>query len=198
MTILTRDEFKAIVTTSASDAAIDLALAAEEEAILGAVGPSGEITERFRGGLSSVMLGYRAAAVIEVVEKFDADRVALDPNDWQLSPDGGSVRRLLDGTHPARRFRGQVEVTYLSAIGIATRKSAQAKLVALDLGASVGNAQGAMTQERIGEWSQSFANTTSPLTVEQQREQILSELSPPRLVYLSAAGHSAVADPVGS
>jgi hypothetical protein len=195
---LTVADFRALVTTAATDDAIQLALNNAYEAIQDAAGPLGDTTERFVGGFSSVMLGQRAQLIVSVLERIGSERIELATDDYELSATGGSVRRLIGGTNPSRYWRGQVVVQYTPYLGVETRKAVQAELVGLDIGASVGAAAGALASQRIGEFSETFATTAIAQSPEDRRESILERLNPPGLVYWTASGRSPVPDPAGS
>lgn len=198
MTLLTVEEFKDRVSTNASDAAIEAVLAAAEESILAAAGPSGNGRERIRGGNDQIMLGRRAETVLAVIERVGSLRTELAPDDWELSPSGSSLRRLSEGANPSDWWRGQVEVIYTAFPGEETRKSVQAELAALDLGISIGSASGALTQERIGDYSQSFSSTAVAQTPEDRRSSILARLDQPILTFWVGSGHSSLAGEPGS
>lgn len=189
-------DYKALVTTSATDAAIEAALAAAQEAILDAGGPIGDVTEHIAGGHNHVMLGNRAAGIVRVVERAGLAYIELDPTDYALSATGGFLTRLNNsGPNASPHFRGQVEVVYERYIGEDTRKAVQAELAALDLGDSTGASTGARTQERIGEWSENWAATGVPQTIDQRRESILARLNPETLTFWTSGGRSATPAP---
>lgn len=198
MTLLTVAEFKALVSTSATDAAIQLALDATEEEILSVVGPIGNATERIRGGMDQIMLGRRASFVLGVYEVSGSTRTTLDATDYELSPTGQVLRRLDGGTHPQSVWQGQVEVIYTPYLTEATRKSVQAELTALDLGVSVGSSVGALASQRIGEWSETYATSAVAQTPMDRRQAVLDRLNPPILVYWRGSGDSTLAGVVSS
>jgi hypothetical protein len=195
---LTLADYKALVTTSATDAAISAALAAAQEAILDAGGPIGYVTEHVAGGHNHVSLGNRSSGIVSIVERAGLDYTELDPTDYVLSASGGFVTRLNGGPNPSQHFRGQVEIVYETFISDDTRKAVQAELAALDLGDSTGASTGARTSERIGEWSENWAATGVPQTIDQRRESILGRLNPPILTFWTSGGHSATPAPMGS
>lgn len=199
MTLLTLADYKALVgTTSATDAAIQAALDASEEVILDAVGPIGDQTEHIIGGHNQVMLGRRAKLILRVFERVGHTLTELDPADYALSASSGYVTRLIGGPNPSRCWRGQVEIRYEPFVGINLVKSVQVELVGLDVGDSIGTNAGQRTQERIGEWAESFATTSVALTPEQRRQAVLARLTPNMLTYWTRSGSSALPGIAGS
>lgn len=201
MTLLAVADYKGIVgSTSATDVAIQAALDAAEEVILDAVGPIGDQTEHSIGGHSQIMLGRRAKMILGVSERIGSTLTELDPSDYHLSTSGGYVVRLTGGVHPRARWpwNGQVEIRYEPFVGINLVLSVQVELVALDVGDSIGANAGQRTQERIGEWTESFASTSVALNPEQRREAILARLIPSSFPYWVRSGHSAVPGSSGS
>lgn len=200
MTLLDLAEYKALVTTSATDAAIELALASTEDEILEAIGPIGDQTEHAIGGYNQIMLGRRARIVLSVHEEQGGILTELDATDYELSASGGYIRRLEGGTHTSRRFQGRVSIVYEPYAGVNLRKSVQAELVALDVGDQMGSNAGQRTAERIGEWSETFATTNVSLSPADRRAQILARLTGGSAVfpYWTRSGQSSVAGPAGS
>lgn len=198
MTLLSLDDYKGLVATNASDAAIEAALLATEEEILDAGGPIGDQTEHAIGGYNQIMLGRRALIVLRVLERFGTTLRELDSSDYELAKSGGYIMRRRGGAHPDSVFRGQVEILYTPFIGINLRKSIQAELVALDVGDVVGTAAGQRTSERIGEWTETFSTTSVSLTPQERRAQLLARLVPSNLVYWTRSGASSVPGPAGS
>jgi len=166
---LSVDQFRAFnAAANLSDEALLILLDAAAQAIIAAVGYSGQITEWLRGGRGPLlMLSRPALTVISIVE----DDTTLAADDWELSSSGQTLRRLDDGTNPRWYWYGRVDIAYLPRDDTAERQRVQRQLVQLDLSYQPG-----LASQTIGTWSETYA-TGSQATYAEQRAAILASLS---------------------
>lgn len=118
-----------------------------------------------------LVLSRRAASVDQVIE----DRftpTTLASNDYELLPDGQTLRRLSTGTHTAYRWGHRVDVLYTPLSDVASRELAQINLVRLEISFNPG-----LAGQTIGSWSETYI--TSGKSYAEQREEILDSLVPP-------------------
>lgn len=161
---LTVDELRDFVSSTLSDASLQLLLDAAYDEIEDAA-PSAEVAELIgpvRGDL--IMLG-RAAASVEHVYENDVE-IAAD--DYELRPSGTTLRRLSTGTNPAYAWRGRVDVRYLPDVDTTVRKRVQLELVKLDLASNP-----TLASQTIGTWKEDYV--TKPYA--DQRGDILAVLT---------------------
>ena len=169
-TLLTVAQFREFVTTTLSDAALAILLAAAEDEIENAAGPTGVLKERMnvnRGEL--LMLSREADSITSVVEDARNAALTLAADDYELSDSGQMLYRLATGTNPRRYWATRVDVTYTPADDTARRQRVQRDLVMLDL-----MGVGGVTSERIGDWTETFATGTNAA---ETRAAILAGLS---------------------
>lgn len=163
---LSVDQFRAFQPTTLSDESLLILLDAAAQAIITALGYSGETTEWLRGSMGPLlMLSRPALSVTAVVE----DSTTLAINDYQLSASGNVLRRTQTGDHPRTAWRGPVDVTYLPRDDYAERQRVQRELVALDLSFQPG-----LAGQTIGTWSETYAQSEPYAT---QRAAILASLN---------------------
>jgi len=160
-------QMRAFVTTSLSDEALLILLDAAAEAIVAEIGYPGSRTERLHAHGDLLMLSLPALSVASVTE----DGTLLDPDDYELSSSGQTLRRLDDGPSPAHRWHGWVVIACLPRDDTATRQRVQRELVALDISYQPGG----LTSQRIGEWAETYAAGTGKGYGE-QRADILASL----------------------
>lgn len=185
MSILTVAEFREHVTTTLGEDAVQRLLDAAEEAIIERAGPaidvSGSVitdtTERFNPNGRSLMLGWRAESIVEVIERAQwAVPVTLAADDYELSSSGFLLRRLYTGTHPATHWRPFVDVTYSPFSDLATRERVQIELCRLDIAFNP-----TLASQTIGAWSETY-QTGLPYAT--QRADILASLHADRILMV--------------
>lgn len=191
MALLTVEELRQRISTTLDDEALEGMLEAAELEINRRAGPIAR-AEFIVGGHSTVMIARRPGTLDAVIEYVGDVTTILDASDFELEPGSNVVRRLLGGTNPSQRFRGQVEIRY-TVDDTALRKEVQAELVRLDITAGSGGS-GAITQQRIGEWSESYSN--NPNVGSELRADILSRLDENLLVFWTPSGDRQVASAV--
>ncbi|HEU4571462.1 MAG TPA: hypothetical protein VFR93_02160 [Candidatus Limnocylindrales bacterium] len=79
-----------------------------------------------------LLLSRRALSIDEVIEGHFTP-TTLAANDYELLPDGQTLRRLATGTHVAYRWAHRVNVLYTPLSDVASRELAQINLVRLEL-----------------------------------------------------------------
>lgn len=163
------DALRGHVDSSLGDEELGLLLNAAYESIDSEVGPAGAVSE-YRHGTSGPLfvLGRQAHRITQVIEA----GVTLASDDYQLRPSGMTLVRLLDGTHPASRWRSMVDVTYDPVANEARRDRAAIALITLEL-----NYQPGLASETIGSWSERVEGGGSEGGgYAEQREAILASL----------------------
>lgn len=161
-------------TGDSNDDVLTRLLAAAEIAINDAAGLVGAVTEFSTGGGYYVVLSRPASAFTSVTEDFDGSAVVLSTDDYRLTS-GSVLTRLLTGTNPASRWRGNVKIVYTAAADTAAREMVQVLLCEQFI-----NVHPGLTSETIGSWSQSFI--TYDWQVE--RDMILSTLRLPGMLVI--------------
>lgn len=164
---LTVRRLRLFVASTLEDAELQTYLDAARDAVDDAAGPtSGE--QLLRAGSGPILsLSRSAGAILSVVDDYLGDELELAADDYRLSPTGGSLLRLANGTHPARRWCGHVLVRYAAPAEAADRIRAIVALVRLDLAFRPGAAS-----ETIGTWSESYRS--APYA--EQRAEILASV----------------------
>lgn len=153
------------VMTALSDAALRDYLDAATQAVDKALGPA-TARDRLRGGTGDlVMLNRPAETITSVTEEIGDSVVTLAADDHELSDSGMVLRRLRTGTNPRWGWRDHVNVVYVRSAAAAERIRMIVALVKLDL-----TAAGALTSERIGDWSVTYGS----VAYEDQRDRILA------------------------
>jgi hypothetical protein len=161
MALLSAEELKARVQTTAADTVIEDLLDAAEQAIDDALGPVGQTSELLRASGPRLMLALRATEIVSVRENGSL----LPDTAYELRPSGQLLMRK-----GASRWSGDVDVAYEPRDDLANRRKAQAALVALDLTYRPG-----LTSQRIGEYSEAFGQGDN--TYIRERNAILSSLT---------------------
>jgi len=171
MAILTVEEFRAFVTTTLSDAAIQILLDAAEELIVGFAGDDATATELIDGGHRRLALQRRASSITSITETPWNSTVVttLAASDYRLRAEGYVIERLSTGTNPRSYWSGLVTVTFDPDGTDALRKAVQLDLVKLDI-----NLDTNLRSHTIGDFSETFANDSSPDSL---RADILARLS---------------------
>jgi hypothetical protein len=127
-------ELRTLAATELTDAALQLLIDAAEEQL--ATLPVGQVTERYRGGSSVIILRWPAASVDSVTEVWES--VVVPPAEYRLSPtDSRSLWRSIPGTGEAAIpatselgvWRGPVTVVSTPLSLASLRKVATAQLV---------------------------------------------------------------------
>ena len=167
--LLDVDEARTLITTSLTDAALELLLGAAEEAIDDAVGPlvydeTADAEERHRPHGDLLMLARRASLILSV----DEDGTTLAADDYALRQGGLVLRRLDDGTNPRTVWWPPVTVTYSPTSDLDRRKRAQAQLTQLYLSYRPG-----VSSQTIGPWSEAYGQMRDLLS---QQADILSSI----------------------
>jgi hypothetical protein len=172
--LLTLADARSHITTALGDEAFQLLLDAAEAEITDAIGPVGNVSEVLTTGSGDlIMLSRRASAIVSVNER----TIDLDPTDYELAGSGRMLLRLDTGPSPARSWWGRVVVISTPVSDVWQRQVAQVALCQLALDTVAG---GSTTQERIGDWSESFGTSAETRA---RRNDILAGLSS-RLVLL--------------
>jgi hypothetical protein len=173
VSILVPAQFREHQATSLGDPALQRLIDAAEGAITSRFGALGQFTERRRGGGLLLFLSRPAGTIASVTERYGdpvgMTDVLLDATDYTLLPDGQTLRREWTGTHKADRWTDDVIVVQTPADDTAERVRVAIALVKLDLTYNPG-----LTDERIGDWSESYNGSAMPYGLE--REAILSTL----------------------
>jgi len=173
MTLLTTADFRLIEATALEDAALQMFLDAAEAEITRFAGAAGTSEEWFQGGQQFISLARPFSAITSITEITTWDGVTqlLDSTDYLAYPGNFRLQRVGTGNHPRWYWYGRIVVIYTATDDDTLRKAVQAELVKLDLDTKFG-----VTQETVGQWSQSFQQQAGD--TEKQREYILSRLSP--------------------
>ena len=170
---LTVDQCRAFpgmpAATVLSDESLLILLDAAAQAIVGAAGPPGAITERLSGSGDLLMLSLPALAITTIVEDARWAALTLSADDFELSSSGQTLYRLHDGTNPGWRWSGRVEVTYSPRDDTAERQRVQRELVMLDIAHQPG-----LASQRIGDWQEAYS---APGTYASARADILASLN---------------------
>lgn len=171
---LTAEEMLPYLETALDATDLELLVDAAYAAIAKAHGPDGTVTERRLGTSGRVlMLAHRASAITAITE----DDTALAADDYELRPGGRIVERLSDGTHPASRWRGYVDLQYTNAITDAERDQAAIALVQLETNFSPG-----VAGERLGDHQVTLVSGIG--SHEDERAAILASLDPDTAVVV--------------
>lgn len=169
---LTAAEMRPYLETDLTDQELTLLVNAAYASIADAHGAAGTITERRRGTSGRVlMLAHRASAITSIVE----DDTELAADDYDLRPSGRQIERLSDGTNPASRWHGYVDLQYTNALADAERDRVAIALVQLDATYSPG-----VTGERLGDHQVTFAANNYEI----ERAAILASLDPDAAVVV--------------
>jgi hypothetical protein len=159
------------------DEALGRLLDSAREAVEERLGPTGDVTERFRPrgrgypgrgypfGNDLLRLSRRALGVVSITE----NTVELDPEEYLLQPSGRVIERV--GAWWSR----PVYVTYTPVPDLALRETAMIALVKLDISHSPG-----LVRQEIEGWSETY-RIAGDLgnTYTQAREDILASLRGP-------------------
>jgi hypothetical protein len=165
MTLASVADFRAHVSTTLADGAVQDKLDAAEQEIVRTIGPVGPVSEfysRVSGPL--LMLSRRAAEITTVTE----GTTTLAATDYRLRS-GTVVQRLSSGTPCRWRDRNGIEVAYLPESDVAERIRVQIALVQLDLTYVPG-----VVSEKIGDWAETFTPSGDH---DKDREAILATLN---------------------
>lgn len=169
---MTPGELRQHVETDLSDGALQLLIAAEQEAIDKHAGASASQVDRFSAfGAREIMLTRDASAVDSVRTRYhpDDDQVALSANDYRLEPPRTLVR-LSEGDNPETRWVGKLEVTYTPVVNANLRDHVLVQLVKVAI-----QFQG-LTFENVGNASRSFGDHQA------MRQKILRQLDGRRAI----------------
>lgn len=177
MAALTAAELREHITTALSDDALQLLADAAWEAIAQAAGAEGALTEVYDGSGTYLFLTRPVSAFTSITETVGSTATILAADDYRLSPDGMSVRRLATGTSPQSYWQGDVSVVYVPADDEAQRQVVQIALVRLYV-----NHHPGIADERIGDWTESF-QSNSVWNYAQERDNILATLRAPELWF---------------
>lgn len=171
------EAFTALHANTIDEDALQMLLDAAEEEILDRVGRTIDAyavtdrTETFSPNGSRIMLGERALSISAVREHVHAaSPTTLADDDYELSPSGYILRRLISGTHGSSVWRPLVAVTYVPWSDTATRSRVQAELVKLSIAFNPG-----LSAQTIGSWHETY--TASGVPYDQQRAAILATLA---------------------
>ncbi len=169
MSNLTTAELKAQVDTDLSDNTLGQIIESVERDIEEFVGPLADvITEYDPSRMSLLSLIVRASAIVTVVEfsdlPSDPTKTTLAADDYELSADGWSLRRLSDGTNERETWGWHVVVTFTPESDVARRKQIAVQLSRLEI------THTGYSQERVGDWS------ASTLDLNKERAKILRRL----------------------
>lgn len=162
------------VSTSLSDFSLQTLLNGAFLAIDDAIGPLEDVRESFAAVPGDLlMLSVRAESITSVVENARFQPLSLDATDYELSPSGRTLRRLMTGTHPIWNWWGRVTVTYRPFSNVAERIRVAVELIRLEISWHPG-----LASQSIGTWTESYQQG-KPYAV--QRAEILASLSPSAL-----------------
>lgn len=169
MSNLTTAELKAQVDTDLSDNTLGQIIDSVERDIEEFAGSlTAAITEYDPSMMSLLSLIVRASAIVTVVEFSDLQsaptETTLSSDDYELSADGWSLRRLSDGTNQRETWGWHVVVTITPLSDVARRKQIAVKLARLEI------THTGYSQERAGDWSASM------LDLNKERAKILKGL----------------------
>lgn len=176
MAILTVEQLRLHVTSDLSDAALQMLLDAAEEAInafLGAGAGTYDAPDAVNELITVQGDLIRLSQPAESIESVIEGTTLLAADDYELRSSGLTLRRLNTGTNPAQWWRRRVDVTYTPLSNAAERERVQIALVQADLNYSPG-----VTSERIGDWSEAFAQATANTGYQVERAAILASLAP--------------------
>lgn len=175
MALLTIDELKALAPSALPDAALEILLAAAEEAIGAAAGDYVDgyevtgVTEyaaRVRGEL--LALPRAASSITSVHEHAHTSSPAeLDDSEYSLMPGGRLLRRVGAWWRPA------IEVVFVPRDDLQRRKVAQANLVKLEIAFNPG-----LASQTVGAWTESYTLPGNG-SYDDQRAAILAALVEP-------------------
>ena len=173
MTLLTVDQFREHAPSTLVDAAIQRILDATEAEITAYAGPvGGTVTERVRGGGSSLVTSRRVSAVTSATETRWSTDTVLAANDYRIrSP--YVLERLRTGTNPRSYWARDVAVVYTPVDDTAIRKMVQLALAKLDIATNPG-----LAAQTIGSWTEQYASN-SAWNADEERRSILSRLKEP-------------------
>ena len=174
---LTVSRLRGFVASTLSDGDLQMLLDAALEAIDGAIGPPGEVTETHLVHGDLMGLSFRSSGITSIVEDVrSGSPVTLAADDYELSDSGTMLTRLRTGTNPAWCWRGRVKVTHVPADDAARRNQAAIELVRLGIAFNPG-----LASQTIGTWSESYAAPGSK-SYPEQRADILASLTDSGLV----------------
>jgi hypothetical protein len=187
---------------SLEESVLQSMLDAAEDAIIGAAGPFGPMSEVLDGGGSYLFLRRRAKSIESITETVWNDETVLDLTDYRLRPDGVSVVRLRTGTNPPLFWGGQgfygpefgvatgflgstitsqstcpwghkVTVSYTPLDDFADRCRVQVALIKIDLAYAPG-----VIEEQVGAWLVRRDRGSATWNDSAEREAILASLQP--------------------
>lgn len=174
MALLVPAQFREHQATALGDPALQRLIDAAEGAITRRYGSLAGLTERRRGGGLFLFLSRPASSITSVTERYGdplgISSVVLDATDYTLLPDGQTLRREYTGTHPTDRWTEDNVVVFVPADDSAERIRVVIALVKLDLTHNPG-----ITDERIGDWGETYANN-SVMNYGLEREMLLESL----------------------
>ncbi len=162
-------DVKAVFETDVEDSSINVLIDAAEDAIDRRFGlrSSTAQTDKAEGGGQYYFLSRPAASITSVTETTGSSDTVLSADDYELLHGGRQLRRLADGTNGASRWAERVAVVYTPKSDDPERKRVVIDLVKLSL------RYDATKTKKDGDHSESAPD------YEQEREKILSSLSPP-------------------
>jgi len=152
MNSLSVAELKAQVETDLTATALQLIIDAAERDIESYVGPSTAYTVEYDSELLTVLrLPVSASAIVSATEYTgavsDPTKTELEIDDYELSDDGWSLRRLSDGTNPRGMWSWHVCVVITPDADVDRRKQVAIQLARLEI------THTGYSQERTGDWS---------------------------------------------
>lgn len=173
---LTAADVKNYIETSLPNEQLDLLLGAAYADIDNAIGPVGNVSEWHSPHGDLIMLGSRAQVIVSVLERAQSTSpTTLAADDYQLSTDGWTLRRLRGGTNAAYHWHPKVNVTFTPWSDEDERDRVAISLVKLDL-----THQPGIASQTIGSWSETFSPGDTSYT--EQRRAILASLGAPFLI----------------
>ena len=170
-TDFTVTRLREFVTTSLSDAALQVYLDGAVAAVNGAIGEPGETVEYRHAHGDLLPLSRQAATVSEVIEDTRWSATTLAADDYEISPTGRILMRLRTGTNPRWSWWGRVKVTYVPVDDTAARVRVYLALVQLELNHAPG-----LSAQQIGTWSEQYTSN-SVMNYEIERASILATLN---------------------
>lgn len=168
--LLTVAELREHVETSLGDDAVQRLLDGLEAEIVRYAGPPGEQTDRIRGGQQLITLLRPTSRIVSVSESWYTTTTTLDPDDYELLPNGQQLLRKRTGPNP--RYHWWWDVTVVS---IASDDDDIRIGVLLDLFRLAEDFDPGVTSEQIGAWMEQ-RSANSQWNQSTARESILGRL----------------------